>query len=68
MDIEIIIGSDMHPQQVAEYAVEAEKAGVRTLWHSNFPNDWDPFIGLVPAALATSRIKLGVLAVFPREP
>ena len=29
MDIEIIIGCDMHPQQVAEFAVEAEKAGVR---------------------------------------
>ena len=67
MDIEIIIGSDMHPQQVAEIAVEAEKAGVRTLWHSNFPSDWDPFIGLVPAALATSRIRLGILAISPYE-
>lgn len=67
MDIEIIIGSDTHPQQTAEIAVEAEKAGVRTLWHSNFPSDWDPFIGLVPAALATSRIRLGVLAISPYE-
>ncbi len=67
MDIEIIVGSDMHPQQVAEIAVEAEKAGVRALWHSNFPSDWDPFIGLVPAAQATSRIKLGVLALSPYE-
>jgi len=67
MDIEIIVSSDLHPQQVAELAVEAEKAGVRTLWHSNFPSDWDPFIGLVPAALATSRIKLGVLAISPYE-
>jgi len=67
MNIEIILGSDLGPQQVAEIAVEAEKAGVRTLWHSNFPNDWDPFIGLVPAALATHRIRLGVLAVSPYE-
>ena len=67
MDIEIIIGCEMHPQQVAEYAVEAEKAGVRTLWHSNLPNGWDPFIGLSQAALATSRIKLGVLALSPYE-
>jgi len=67
MDIELIIGSDMHPQQVAEIAVEAEQAGVRTLWHSNFPSDWDPFIGLVPAALATKRIRLGVLALSPYE-
>jgi len=31
MKIEIIIGCEMHPQQVAEYAVEAEKAGVRAI-------------------------------------
>ena len=67
MDIEIIVGSEFGPQHVAEIAVEAEQAGVRTLWHSNFPNDWDPFIGLVPAAMATSRIRLGVLAISPYE-
>jgi alkanesulfonate monooxygenase SsuD/methylene tetrahydromethanopterin reductase-like flavin-dependent oxidoreductase (luciferase family) len=67
MDIEIIIGHEMHPDQVAEFAVAAEQAGVRTLWHSNLPNGWDPFIALVPAAKATSRIKLGVLAVSPYE-
>ncbi len=67
MDIEIIIGCDMHPRQVAEFAVEAERAGVRTLWHSNLPNGWDPFIGLSQAALATSRIRLGVLALSPYE-
>jgi 5,10-methylenetetrahydromethanopterin reductase len=67
MDIEIIIGCEMHPQQVAEYAVAAEQAGVRTLWHSNITNGWDPFVALVPAAMATSRIKLGVLALSPYE-
>ena len=67
MDIEIIIGCDMHPDRVAEYAVAAEQAGVRTLWHSNITNGWDPFIALVPAAQATKRIKLGVLALSPYE-
>lgn len=67
MDIEIIIGCEMHPAQVAEFAVEAEKAGVRALWHSNLPNGWDPFLGLSQAAVATSRIKLGVLALSPYE-
>jgi len=67
MDIEIIIGCEMHPNEVAEYAVVAEAAGVRTLWHSNITNGWDPFIALVPAAQATSRIKLGVLALSPYE-
>jgi alkanesulfonate monooxygenase SsuD/methylene tetrahydromethanopterin reductase-like flavin-dependent oxidoreductase (luciferase family) len=67
MDIEIIVGCEMHPDQLAEYAVLAEAAGVRTLWHSNLPNGWDPFVALVPAAQATSRIKLGVLALSPYE-
>ena len=67
MDIEIIIGCDMHPDQLAEFAVRAERAGVRTLWHSNLPNGWDPFVALVPAAQATSRIKLGPLALSPYE-
>jgi len=67
MDIEIIIGCEMHPNQVAEYAVAAEQAGVRTLWHSNITNGWDPFVALVPAAQVTSRIKLGVLALSPYE-
>lgn len=67
MDIEIIIGCEMHPTQVAEFAVEAERAGVRTLWHSNLPNGWDPFMGLSQAAVATSRIRLGVLALSPYE-
>lgn len=67
MDIEIILESDMTPQQVAEFAVEAEKAGVRTVWHSNITNTWDPFVALVPAAMATSKIMLGVLAISPYE-
>lgn len=67
MNIEIIIGNELHPKQVAEFAVEAEEAGVRTLWHSNLPNGWDPFIGLSQAAVATRRIRLGVLALSPYE-
>jgi 5,10-methylenetetrahydromethanopterin reductase len=67
MQIEIIIGCEMHPTEVADYAVAAEQAGVRTLWHSNLPNGWDPFMGLSQAAVATSRINLGVLALSPYE-
>jgi len=57
----------MHPQEVAEFAVAAEQAGVRTLWNSNINNGYDPFMALVPAAQATSRIRLGPLAVSPYE-
>ena len=67
MDIEIILDPNLTPDQIAELAVVAENGGVRTLWHSNLYSAWDAFIALVPAAMATSRIRLGVLAVSPYE-
>jgi alkanesulfonate monooxygenase SsuD/methylene tetrahydromethanopterin reductase-like flavin-dependent oxidoreductase (luciferase family) len=67
MDIDIILEPDVTPQQVAELAVEAEKQGVRALWSSNYHQNWDPFISLAPAAMATSKLVLGPLAVSPWE-
>ena len=67
LDIELIVGNDMHPDEVAEFAVAAEQAGVRTLWNSNITDGYDPFMALVPAARATSRIRLGPLALSPYE-
>jgi len=67
MDIDINLEPDLSPQAIAELAVEAEKLGVRALWSSNFHQNWDAFLALVPAAQATSRILLGPLAVSPWE-
>lgn len=67
MDIELIVGNEMPPDAVAEFAVVAERYGVRTLWNSNITNGYDPFMALVPAAGATSRIRLGPLALSPYE-
>ena len=67
MDIDIILEADVNPQQMAELAICAEKLGVRALWSSNYHQYWDAFISLVPAALATSKILLGPLAVSPWE-
>jgi len=67
MDIDIILEPDITPAQLAEIAVRAEELGVRALWSSNYHTMWDGFISLVPAAMATSRIILGPLAVSPWE-
>ncbi len=67
MQIDIILEPDLTPAQVAEIAVAAENYGFRTLWHSNYHQNPDAFVALVPAALATRRIRLGVLAVSPYE-
>jgi 5,10-methylenetetrahydromethanopterin reductase len=67
MDIDIIVEPDVSPQGLAELAVEAEKLGFRALWSSNYHQNWDCFLALVPAAQATSKILLGPLAVSPWE-
>jgi len=67
MQIDIILEPDLTPAQVAEIAVAAEASGFRTLWHSNYHQNPDAFVALVPAALATKKIKLGILAVSPYE-
>jgi 5,10-methylenetetrahydromethanopterin reductase len=67
VQIDVILEPDLTPDQVAELAVAAENYGFRTLWHSNYHQNPDAFISLVPAALATSRINLGILAISPQE-
>ena len=67
MQIDIILEPDLSPAQVAELAVAAENYGFRTLWHSNYHQNPDAFVALVPAALATKKIRLGILAVSPYE-
>ncbi len=67
MDIDVIIEPDVSPQAMADLAVEAECLGVRAIWSSNYHMHYDAFLALAPAALATSIIQLGVLAVSPWE-
>ena len=67
MDIEIILEPDLHPNEIAEIAVKAEEYGIRALWSSNYHQNWDAFISLVPAAQKTKKILLGPLAVSPFE-
>ena len=59
MQLEIILEPDLPPSKVTEIAVAAENYGFRTLWHSNYHQNPDAFMMLVPAALVTKRIKLG---------
>jgi 5,10-methylenetetrahydromethanopterin reductase len=67
LDIDIILEPDVSPAQVAELAVAAEKLGIRAIWTSNYHQHWDCFLALAPAAAATSKITLGMLAVSPWE-
>ena len=48
MQIDIILEPDLTTAQVAEIAVAAENYGFRTLWHSNYHQNPDAFVALVP--------------------
>lgn len=67
MDVDLILEPDLEPDQIAEIGLAAEACGVRGLWTSNYFAHWDPFISLVPLARATSRLRMGALAVSPFE-
>jgi alkanesulfonate monooxygenase SsuD/methylene tetrahydromethanopterin reductase-like flavin-dependent oxidoreductase (luciferase family) len=67
MDINIILEADVSPHEMADIAVAAEEAGIRALWASNYHQFWDAFVALVPAALKTSQLLMGPLAVSPWE-
>lgn len=67
MNIDIMLEPDQSPDQVAELALLAESYGLRALWAQNYVSERDPFMCLVPAAQATTKIKLGVVVVSPYE-
>jgi alkanesulfonate monooxygenase SsuD/methylene tetrahydromethanopterin reductase-like flavin-dependent oxidoreductase (luciferase family) len=67
MKIDIMLEPDQSPEQVAELALLAEGYGLRALWAQNYVSSREPFMCLVPAALATKTIKLGVVVVSPYE-
>jgi 5,10-methylenetetrahydromethanopterin reductase len=67
MDFDIILECDVSPEQFKELAIAAEKLGIRAIWSSNYHQNYDAFMAVVPAALATSKIILGPLAMSPWE-
>jgi alkanesulfonate monooxygenase SsuD/methylene tetrahydromethanopterin reductase-like flavin-dependent oxidoreductase (luciferase family) len=67
MKIDIMLEPDLNPEQVSALAQLAESYGLRALWVQNYVASRDPFMCLVPAALATKKILLGVVVVSPYE-
>jgi len=67
MDLDIILDCDVSPSEFKELAISAEKMGIRAIWSSNYHQNYDAFMMLMPAAEATSKILLGALAITPWE-
>ena len=67
MKVHLIIEPNMDPLRLAELAVMAESYGIAGIWNSNMHDGRDPFVNFVDAARATSKIRLGPVAVSPYE-
>jgi len=67
VEIDLILEPDLSPDQIVDLGMAAETYGIRAIWTSNYFAHWDGFMSLVPLALATRKLRLGVLAVSPFE-
>jgi alkanesulfonate monooxygenase SsuD/methylene tetrahydromethanopterin reductase-like flavin-dependent oxidoreductase (luciferase family) len=67
MEIDIILEADLTPREVRELGLLAEDYGFRAIWTQNYARARDAFMIAVPLALASKRIRVGVLAVSAYE-
>lgn len=67
MKFHIVVEANNAPERIAELSRLAESYGMAGVWTSNMHDSRDPFINFVDAARATSRIRLGPVAVSPYE-
>lgn len=67
MRIDVLLEPDQTPEQLTGLALLCEQAGVHTMWLQNYVTRRDAFMSLVPAALATRRVGLGVCVISPWE-
>ena len=67
MKIDVILPPGADAGTASRVAQLAEHYGVRGVWASNFPAQRDPFMTLMPAALATREVRLGGMPYSPYE-
>jgi alkanesulfonate monooxygenase SsuD/methylene tetrahydromethanopterin reductase-like flavin-dependent oxidoreductase (luciferase family) len=67
MKIDVLLEPDQTPDQLTALALLCEQMGIQTMWLQNYVACRDAFMCLVPAALATSKVGLGVCVISPWE-
>ncbi len=67
MRVDVLLEPDQTPAQLTELAQLCEQYGIQTMWLQNYVSSRDPFMCLVPAAMATQRVGLGVCVISPWE-
>lgn len=67
MKIDVLLEPDRTPAQLTELALLCDRYGIQTLWQQNYLSCRDAFLSLVPAAMASRKVRLGVCVVSPYE-
>jgi alkanesulfonate monooxygenase SsuD/methylene tetrahydromethanopterin reductase-like flavin-dependent oxidoreductase (luciferase family) len=67
MELDIILEADLNSREVRELGLLAEEYGFRAVWTQNYARARDAFMIAMPLALASKRIRVGVLAVSAYE-
>jgi len=67
MELDLILEPDLRPEEIRELGLLAEGYGFRALWAQNYARARDAFLSLVPLAMASERIRCGVVVVSPYE-
>ena len=55
MRVDVLLEPDQTAAQLTELAQLCERSGIQTMWLQNYVSCRDPFMSLVPAALAAGQ-------------
>ncbi|RMF95908.1 MAG: LLM class flavin-dependent oxidoreductase [Gammaproteobacteria bacterium] len=67
MEIDVILNEFTSAAEARELGLLAERYGIRGVWASNYGWSRDPFLALSLLAEASSRIRVGPMAISPAE-
>lgn len=67
MDIDIVLDSQLPSAQLKELGLLAERHGIHAVWCATYLDGRDPFGNLAELARASSRIRIGPIALSPWE-
>lgn len=67
MRIDVVLDSQLGAERLTELGLLAETYGIGTVWVASYLNSRDPFANLAALARASTRIRLGPIAVNPYE-
>jgi alkanesulfonate monooxygenase SsuD/methylene tetrahydromethanopterin reductase-like flavin-dependent oxidoreductase (luciferase family) len=67
MKIDLVLDSHLSPTELADLGLLAEQHGIRAIWCASYLDGRDPFSNLAKLAEASTRIRVGPIALTPYE-